>query len=320
MFLLVRRLPRFRLPRRSRPDAPREGGELSPPGRPGFASIPDRLQDAWYAVEDAALAAGRLTVDAGRDLWERWLDLSIYTRRLLARGWARCWRSCCCGCSRSRRFPAGRLAGTPAHRPTTRSTWCPTTRSPTSTSTSTPAPSSTRRRPRSPRACRRSPSRRSVGCLRGFLVRTARARLRARRRALVRWRGRARDPAGRRPPARRWSCWRWRTRMARQSSPTRSQPGRRASGVPRRPGPGRQPRGGDRARRRVSRDRDRERREGRDRRRQRGGRRLAGGRSAARARRWPPSPKTASPTSTSPRTASRGSSPAGCDRWPRSAW
>ena len=116
------------------PDAPREGGEPSPPGRPGFASIPDRLQDAWYAVEDAALAAGRLTVDIGRDLWELWFDLSINTRRRLGLGAGRAAGArCCCGCSRSRRFPARRLAGTRAHRPTTRSTWCPRTPWPTCT-------------------------------------------------------------------------------------------------------------------------------------------------------------------------------------------
>jgi Protein of unknown function (DUF3352) len=35
-------------------------------------------------VEDAALAAGRLTVDTGRGLWELWFDLSTYARRRLA--------------------------------------------------------------------------------------------------------------------------------------------------------------------------------------------------------------------------------------------
>jgi Protein of unknown function (DUF3352) len=37
-------------------------------------------------VEDAALAAGRAPAAIGRELWESWLDLSIYTRRRAALG------------------------------------------------------------------------------------------------------------------------------------------------------------------------------------------------------------------------------------------
>jgi hypothetical protein len=43
--------------------------------------ITERLQDAWYAVEDAALAAGRATGDFARGLSDFWFDLSTSIRR-----------------------------------------------------------------------------------------------------------------------------------------------------------------------------------------------------------------------------------------------
>jgi uncharacterized protein DUF3352 len=43
--------------------------------------ITERLQDAWYAVEDAALAAGRATGDFARGLGDFWFDLSTSIRR-----------------------------------------------------------------------------------------------------------------------------------------------------------------------------------------------------------------------------------------------
>jgi hypothetical protein len=44
------------------------------------------LRDARYVVEDAALEAGRVPAAVGREVWESWLDLSIYTRRGVALG------------------------------------------------------------------------------------------------------------------------------------------------------------------------------------------------------------------------------------------
>jgi hypothetical protein len=82
----VRRFTRLRLPRPSRSDAAKNKGELGTPRQPRFGSIADRLRDARYAVEDAALAAGRAPAAVGRELRDFWFDLSFNTQRRLALG------------------------------------------------------------------------------------------------------------------------------------------------------------------------------------------------------------------------------------------
>src|SRR3954452_24708810 len=86
MFSLVRRFPRPRLPSPRRSAAPRGAGEPATPGRPRFEAIADRVRNARYAVEDAAFGAARAPGAIGREVWEAWLDLSIYARRRLALG------------------------------------------------------------------------------------------------------------------------------------------------------------------------------------------------------------------------------------------
>ena len=61
-------------------------GELGTPRQPRFVSIADRLRDARYAVEDAALAAGRAPAAIGRELRDFWFDLSFNMQRSLALG------------------------------------------------------------------------------------------------------------------------------------------------------------------------------------------------------------------------------------------
>ena len=203
----------------------------APCGRSRLASITERLQDAWYAVEDAALAAGR----AHRRRRHGSCGSSGSTSRPTPGGasawrWARWWRSLLLWLAGG---PGASLPGAGwGHVPTGRrrdppgSRGRPRLRAPERRSRHRAVPGGGQGRLA---RCRRSPSRRSAALLARLPGPQGAARLRARHRALVRWRGGAGDHPNGRRPARRSSCSRRVTRTARRSSPIRSRPGRRAS-------------------------------------------------------------------------------------------
>ena len=189
------RLPRPRMPRPRRPRTPRWRRPRAP--RPARA----RLPSAPAALSTLARAPGAVA----RDIGDRWLGLSIYTRRRLGLLAVVLGVVVVIALVAVPAFRARRRAGTRARRATTRSAWFPTTRSPTCTSNVDPG-SEQYQAAASVAARVPALTQQAIGRLpgQGAGAERRRGRLRPRHRALVRRRGRAGDPpgGGRVPPRR----------------------------------------------------------------------------------------------------------------------
>ena len=333
------RFPRPRLPRPSRPRLrrpaarrgpgwPRRGGRLAALRPSRFASITERLRDAGYAVEDAAFAAGRV---AGGFRWrsdgdlgssgsasrsDTRLRLALALGAVVALGAGLVGRRS--GASlrgagrrqvpaRRRRDPA-RSRGRAGLRARERRPRHRAVRGRRQGLRARSRDHQAGDRPRRCRSCRGRTAPRPTSSATSSPGSAARRRWRSCPPAAAAW-------------ASRSSCSRPATTAGRASSPIRSRPATPRSTTYREVEVQRRSaRAGDRAGRRLPRDRHPERRAGAR------STPTAGRRGRAlwptirrRARRGTPSPTSASPTPISPPTASRSSSPTRAGRWPRSA-